>query len=113
MPDPKEQFEELVAGFADEPGVGLPGAGAPRRFGSDALTVDGSIFAMLMRGELVVKVPRQRVAELIRQGTGRPFDSGKGTPMKEWVSLPESAGETWVELAEEAYTFVRSRPGRR
>jgi hypothetical protein len=100
-----DQFEQLIAGFARRPGVTAP-AGERRRFGSSALTVNGSIFAMLTRDELVLKLPRARVTELISEGAGRPFDAGKGTPMKEWVVVADPDLATWRELAEEALGFV-------
>jgi hypothetical protein len=102
---PAQQFEQLVDGFARRPGVSGPG-GDPRRFGSSALRINGSIFAMLTRNELVLKLPRARVAELISEGAGRPFDAGKGTPMKEWVVLADPDLDSWHELAEEALAFV-------
>ncbi len=83
--------------------------GGKRGFGSDALQVNGRIFAMLSRGGLVLKLPRQRVARLIAQGEGAPFDAGKGRPMKEWVVLGEAAYERALSLAEEARTFVSGR----
>ena len=87
--------------------------GDRRRFGSSALKVNGSIFAMLTRDELVLKLPQARVRELISEGAGRPFDAGKGTPMKEWVMLADDDLDTWQALAEEALAFVgASRAGR-
>src|SRR3712207_8919486 len=77
MSDAEQRFADLAERFSGEPGVVLPTDGGPRRFGSEALTVDGSIFAMLTRGELVVKLPAARVAELVASGAGRPFTSGK------------------------------------
>jgi hypothetical protein len=74
-----------------------------RAFGSDALKVGGSIFAM-DRGGLVLKLPAARVAELIANGTGTPFDAGKGKPLREWVRVADPAH--WEGLAEEAYHFV-------
>ena len=102
------RFATLVEQFAGHPGVELPTA-SRRRFGSDALKVNGSIFAMVTGGHLVVKLPRQRVDSLIAAGTGAPFDAGKGRPMKEWLSVTADDDETWAGLAAEALEFVKSR----
>jgi hypothetical protein len=64
---------------------------------------------MVSQGSLVVKLPSQRVQELIAAGVGEPFDAGKGRPMKEWVRLDPARGRRWPELAEEARTFVARR----
>ena len=73
---------------------------------NEGLRVSGKIFAMLVRGELVVKLPRDRVDELVEAGAARRFDAGKGRPMKEWASVPASASRRWRGLVEEARTFV-------
>ena len=76
-------------------------------FGTSAgLRVSGKIFAMLVRGELVVKLPKDRVDELVDAGAARRFDAGKGRPMKEWASVPASASRRWKGLVEEARGFV-------
>jgi hypothetical protein len=85
--------------------------GAGRRgFGSNALCVDGRIFAIPRPDELVLKLPSQRVAELIAGGDGRPFDAGKGRPMREWVVLGLPAEPRWLQLAQEAWAFVAAPP---
>ena len=81
--------------------------GGGRGFGSDALQVEGRIFAMVSGGRLVLKLPAQRVADLIASGDGAPFDAGKGRPMREWVALAQDAAVPWEALGEEALTFVR------
>jgi hypothetical protein len=109
MPDEvalEGRFQRLVEAFAQRPGVTVPGGAGDRGFGSAALRVGGAIFAMLSRGSLVVKLPGDRVAELIATGTGQPFDAGKGRPMREWVSVPGADDLTWVSLADEAFAFV-------
>jgi len=106
MDDAESRFAALVAHFAQRRGVAPPQPGR-RRFGSSALTVDGSIFAMLQEGRLVVKLPRERVAALIADGTGQPFTAGKGSPMKEWVAVPDGDDATWQQLAEEALAFLQ------
>jgi hypothetical protein len=81
-----------------------------RGFGSDALQVDGRIFAMLSHGRFVLKLPSERVAGLIARGDGAPFDAGKGRPMKEWVVLEPHTSRRWPSLAREAVAFVGGRP---
>ncbi|MGZ4547523.1 MAG: hypothetical protein ACXVXT_19205 [Blastococcus sp.] len=103
------RFDALVEAFAGRPGVGLPGEGGRRGFGSDALTVHGSIFAMVSRGHLVVKLPASRVAELIGAGAGRPFDAGRGRAMKEWLTVTAEEEQAWRGLAEEACAFAGRR----
>jgi len=97
-------FADLAAEYADVTGVTGPGS-SRRRFGSEALKVNNKIFAMLVGGRLVVNLPRARVVELTETGRGEPFDSGKGTPMKEWVTLTTDEAECRA-LVREAYTFV-------
>jgi TfoX/Sxy family transcriptional regulator of competence genes len=75
-------------------------------FGASGLKVEGKLFAMLSNGELVVKLPRQRVEQLVAEGTGRPFDPGHGRLMKEWVTIPPRESRSWAELADEARQFV-------
>jgi hypothetical protein len=104
---PEIRFDGLVTAFVGKAGVtGGDGAGRGARFGAGALKVNGSIFAMLTRGQLVVKLPAARVVALIDDGTGQPFYAGKGTPMKEWLAVASSDDFTWLALAEEALDFV-------
>jgi hypothetical protein len=107
--DPEQRFAVLVEELVTRPGVGPPNAGGRRGFGSAALTVDGSIFAMVVGGGLVLKLPRHRVEGLITAGTGLPFAAANGTPMREWVALDHGTPESDLALAEEAMEFVRSR----
>lgn len=45
---------------------------------SEGLRVSGRIFAMLVKGELVVKLPKGRVDELTASGVGHRSDPGHG-----------------------------------
>jgi hypothetical protein len=74
---------------------------------SPGLRIAGKIFAMLVKEELVVKLPRDRVAELSEAGVGSPFDPGHGRLMKEWLSVPARAGRRWPAIVDEAREFVR------
>ena len=99
--------------LAAEPGVTLPAeGGSARRFGADALKVDGRIFAMVSGGSVVLKLPARRVAALLASGEGRPFDAGKGTPMREWVALADPDPDAGLALGYESLAFVRGVGGK-
>ena len=106
----KARFEDLVTEFNDVDGVTPPRGGAG--FGRSALRYRGKIFAMHVRGALVVKLSADRVADLVAAGHGAQFDANKGTPMREWFATnpdsdPDSA-TNWSDLATEALAFARS-----
>jgi hypothetical protein len=85
----------------------VPGVRRKRMFSSEnAFSVNGKIFAMLTRGSFVVKLPRDRVDELVDAGKGKRFDSGQGRFMKEWIAV-EAGDLPWVALAKEAHSYVR------
>lgn len=77
-----------------------------RMFGSDGLKVDGKVFAMVVRGQLVVKLPAERVKPLVASGEGEYFDPGHGRRMKEWVAINPSTTTAWLKHAEAALVFV-------
>jgi hypothetical protein len=101
---PEERFEELVFTFSRIPDITPPDGG--RGFGSHALRIRKKIFTMLVRGRLVVKLPKSRVDTLVASGQGVRFDANKGTPMKEWLSLDPASPMDWEDLAREALEFV-------
>jgi hypothetical protein len=103
--DAEECFAGLVTALRDRPGVAPPDP-TRRAFGADALTVQGSIFAMLRDAALVVKLPAARVTALIAGGDGAPFGAGRGRPMREWVAIGTVDPDSWRALAEEALIFV-------
>ena len=96
-------FEALCDEYASVSGVTVPEGGSG--FGSNAIKINKSIFAMLVDDRLVVKLPATRVTELISSGDGVPFDAGKGKPMKEWVGL-EVDDDSCRQLVAEAMRFV-------
>jgi hypothetical protein len=106
---PDDAFAELTDRWVGQPGVQLK-----RMMSSPGLTIDGSIFAMLTRGQLVVKLPAERVGELVAAGDGVPFSPRADRPMREWVVLTASPDvERWEALAQEAFGFVTSLPKKR
>jgi hypothetical protein len=103
---PETRYAELVRKLAGNAGVAHIREG--KGFGSSGqLKVDGRIFAMLVRGELVVKLPRGRVDELVAHAKGTRFDAGKGKPMREWFVLSPTSTMRWLTLAREAHDFVK------
>jgi hypothetical protein len=96
-------FDSLCDEYAGVSAVTVPGGGGG--FGSNAIKINKSIFAMLVDDRLVVKLPATRVTELISSGDGVPFDAGKGKPMKEWVGLTVD-DDICRELVAEAMRFV-------
>jgi hypothetical protein len=109
---PEQRFAELVQVLATKPGVtevsdAKPG---PKRFGkSHELRVNNRIFAMLARGSLVVKLPGDRVNNLIDAGQGERFDTGTGRVMREWLKVEPESTQSWLQLATEALAFVTSK----
>ncbi len=101
---PEALFDAAVERFSGDPRVtrGTGFGGSPGR------RVEGRIFAMLVRGELVVKLPRQRVDDLVGSGIVQWFDAGKARPMREWASIGTEHADAWQGLAAEAHEFVGS-----
>jgi hypothetical protein len=82
-------------------------------FGTNALKLEGKIFALFTRDTLVVKLARARVDELVAAGVGKRFDPKPGRLMNEWLEVT-AVKQPWLPLVEEAYAFaaerVRARP---
>ena len=107
--DDSQQILGAVAeAFSSDSEVTSGGKG----FGSTGLKVNGKLFALVSsRGEFVVKLPKQRVHELVTAGAGQYFDAGRGRPMKEWLAIEPARGGDFVSLAEEARRYVRGIQG--
>ena len=100
------RFARVVAALAGKRDVTRE---SRQGFGSGALKVNGKIFAMMTpRAEFVVKIPKARVDELVNDGIGERFEPGPGRIMKEWLALDGHA-ECWIDLAKEAYQFVKGQ----
>lgn len=105
---PEESFERLCRTLLAEPDVTRESDSSQRRggFGSSALKVNGKIFAMLVGGQLVVKLPRHQVDSLVMLGEGEHFTAGKGRPMREWLVLRSRSEYQWERWARESLAFV-------
>ena len=103
MPDhPADFFHEISAATLDHPGVSTG-----TMMGFPCLRVSGAFFASCdhRSGELIVKLPRHRVEQLIASGVGKPF-APAGRTFREWVLIDGRDEARWVALIEEAREFV-------
>jgi TfoX/Sxy family transcriptional regulator of competence genes len=107
---PDDAWAELTDQWQGRPGVDLR-----RMMSSPGLTVNGSIFSMLTRGELVVKLPAERATAMYEAGTGVPFQPmASRAPMRQWVVLQgEPDPQAWHDVAEEAHAYVASLPAKK
>jgi TfoX/Sxy family transcriptional regulator of competence genes len=95
-------FASVRAALSNEPGVT-----EGRMFGATGLRVGKQVFAMEVKGKLVVKLSASRAGQLREAGVVKAFDPGHGRPMKQWVAVERSANIDWLDLSREALIFVR------
>jgi hypothetical protein len=69
------------------------------------MRVNHRIFAMLDKGNLVVRLPRGRVDTLIASGDAAHFVPDHGRAMKDWIAVGEGSQEDWMSLVHEARDF--------
>jgi hypothetical protein len=81
-----------------------------RAFSSPGLRFKDKIFAMHVRGDLVVKLPPGRCEELNADGRAAPFRIGART-MREWVVIGPEREFEWDALADEALAFAQRLAG--
>ncbi|GGL00538.1 TfoX/Sxy family protein [Mangrovihabitans endophyticus] len=100
---PAERFDAVAAELTAADGVSLPAGG--RRFGGQALRRHGRIVAMLTQGQLAVRLPAARVDALVAAGHGTHYDAGRGSPMRQWLSLSPQSPLSWSDVMREAVEF--------
>jgi TfoX N-terminal domain len=95
-------YDELTDDLLYDPAVGrstMMGYPCVRRAGRFFASFDTRAEA------LVVKLPRERVAEMIAGGSGEPF-APNGRVFREWVTIPEPDPGVWEQLLAEARDFA-------
>src|SRR5689334_12035645 len=101
-------LQPLVAALSKQPGVTVE-----KGWGSSniAFKCRSKIFAMSIKDEMVFKLPKTRVDELVDGSKGTRFDPRRnGSVMREWLVVP-AGSRNRMALATEAYAFVAGNRG--
>ena len=99
----RELYEELTDDLLYDPAVGRA-----TMMGYPCVRLAGRFLASYdeREGCLVVKLPRERVAELVEDGRGEPF-APAGRVFREWVTIPTVDHGLWQQVLVEAVEFAR------
>jgi len=100
------EFARLAATVSKDPRVDSPEVARAKGFGYKGLKVARKLFAFESKGRLVVKLPKERVDELVSSGKGERFDPGHGRVMKEWLTIDLRGKALWLGVAREALEFA-------
>jgi len=100
--DARQLYDEVTDDLLYDPAVGRS-----TMMGFPCVRYAGRFFASFdpRNDALVVKLPRERVTELVDSGIGDPF-APNGRVFREWVSLPQPERDVWQRLLAEALEFV-------
>jgi hypothetical protein len=99
----QDVYADVAAHFANIDGVSVNSGR-----GSQGIKFGKRMFVMFYKGQLLVKLPPDRVSDLIRTKVGLSFDPGTGKPMKDRVIIPESKKELWIQFSEESRQYAES-----
>jgi hypothetical protein len=101
----RELYDELTDDLLYDPAVGRA-----TMMGYPCVRLAGKFLASFddKAHQLVVKLPRERVAGLVRSGAGEPF-APAGKVFREWVSIPAIDRQLWQRLLAEAVEFARAQ----
>jgi hypothetical protein len=99
----RDLYEELTDDLLYDPAVGratMMGYPCVRLAGKFLASYDDKARC------LVVKLPRERVTEIVESGRGEPFTPA-GRVFREWVAVPTVDRHLWQRLLAEAVEFAR------
>ena len=101
--DARDLYDELTDDLLYDPAIGRA-----TMMGYPCVRLAGKFLASFddQARRLVVKLPRERVTELIDNGDGDPF-APAGKVFREWVSIPTVNRDLWETLLAEAVDFAR------
>ncbi|MGH3463032.1 MAG: hypothetical protein ACRDP9_16350 [Kribbellaceae bacterium] len=100
--DARELYDELTDDLLYHPAIGRA-----TMMGYPCVRLAGRFLASYdeKTGALVVKLPSERVLELIDSGDGEPF-APAGKRFREWLSIPAVDRTLWQSLLTEAVNFA-------
>ena len=101
--DARALYDELTEDLLYDPAIGRA-----TMMGYPCVRLAGKFLASCddKADGLVVKLPRDRVLELVEDGSGEPF-APAGKVFREWVSIPTADRTKWKKLLAEAVDFAR------
>ena len=99
----RDLYDELTDDLLHDPAIGRA-----TMMGYPCVRLAGRFLASYddKAGCLVVKLPRDRVTELVENGHGDPF-APAGKIFREWVSIPTVDRSLWQAVLAEAVRFAR------
>jgi hypothetical protein len=78
-----------------------------KMFGSEGLRTGTKFFAIWWHERLVLKLPADRLQELVAADHGEPFEPMEGRRMNGWIVLGDAVD--WPPVVEEARGFVAAQ----
>lgn len=98
---------ELFEDLADELCADDPAVTRSTMMGFPCLRVGGAFAASFdhRSGDLVVKLPHDRVAAAVAAGEGQPF-APAGKVFREWLAIADRDPDHWRQRVTEAIAFV-------
>jgi hypothetical protein len=100
------QVEELFDAVCRQLTAQHPQDELGRMLHRPGIKTGGTFYAFTTKGDLVVKLPVDRVDELIARGVGQPCTPRPGHPMRQWVRLAPSCEQDCAAYMAEARRFV-------
>jgi hypothetical protein len=102
-------FEKLAKSLGVGPVTKPADPIRPQRMNGNAFCIRNKVFAMRVGDDLVLKLPPNRVAELVQANVAASNTVG-GHVMKEWANLRPETEKKWLALAKESLDYVRNKP---
>ncbi len=104
-----EKHKEILDSFLLDIPIVKPG----KMYGHPAYYVNGKLFASLYMDGVCVKIPKQRITELLENEGIKPFKP-MGRKMKEWILIIRDNSEDYINdryIFEESIQYVSSIAG--